>query len=184
MKCPECRFENRGGAKFCGECGYDLKPPKKTFDELSETESRTLHPTTEKPSSDVAPIIGERKHVTVLFSDLTGYTTMSKKLDPEEVKEITTQIFDLISRVVVKYEGFIENYAGDAVMALFGAEEAHEDDPIRAIKPRLSSQRYQFKCTLNNGFLGRLAFPQLQIMHRGWFSTPQRTKLPIPRLSA
>jgi class 3 adenylate cyclase len=71
--------------------------------------------------------------VTVLFSDLTGYTAMSERLDPEEVKEITTHIFSEISKIVGKYEGFIEKYAGDAVMALFGADAAHEDDPVRAI---------------------------------------------------
>jgi class 3 adenylate cyclase len=69
-----------------------------------------------------------------LFSDLTGYTAMSEKLDPEEVKEITSRIFDEISKIVANYDGFIEKYAGDAVMAIFGVPQAHEDDPIRAIK--------------------------------------------------
>jgi class 3 adenylate cyclase/tetratricopeptide (TPR) repeat protein len=59
---------------------------------------------------------------------------MSERLDPEEVKEITSKIFDDISKIITKYEGFVEKYAGDAVMALFGATEAHEDDPVRAIK--------------------------------------------------
>ncbi|MFW9847288.1 MAG: AAA family ATPase, partial [Candidatus Thorarchaeota archaeon] len=59
---------------------------------------------------------------------------MSEKLDPEEVKEITSRIFSEISKIVGKYDGFIEKYAGDAVMALFGVPKAHEDDPIRAIK--------------------------------------------------
>jgi class 3 adenylate cyclase len=77
---------------------------------------------------------GERKHVTVLFSDLSGYTSMSERLDPEEVKEIMSRIFGEIAQVVTKYEGFIEKFVGDAVMALFGVPEAHEDDPIRAIR--------------------------------------------------
>ena len=59
---------------------------------------------------------------------------MSEKLDPEEVKEITSQIFGEISKIVDKYDGFIEKYAGDAVMAIFGVPMAHEDDPIRAVK--------------------------------------------------
>ena len=59
---------------------------------------------------------------------------MSEKLDPEEVKEITSRIFGEISKIVAKYDGFIEKYAGDAVMAIFGVPKAHEDDPIRAIK--------------------------------------------------
>ena len=58
---------------------------------------------------------------------------MSERLDPEEVKDITTHIFDEISKIISKYDGFIEKFAGDAVMALFGATTAHEDDPVRAI---------------------------------------------------
>jgi class 3 adenylate cyclase len=58
---------------------------------------------------------------------------MSEKLDPEEVKEIMSRIFGEIAQVVTKYEGFIEKFVGDAVMALFGVPKAHEDDPVRAI---------------------------------------------------
>ncbi|UCF82916.1 MAG: AAA family ATPase [Desulfobacteraceae bacterium] len=59
---------------------------------------------------------------------------MSERLDPEEVKEITSRIFSEVSLVISKYEGFIEKYVGDAVMALFGVPTAHEDDPVRAIR--------------------------------------------------
>ncbi len=59
---------------------------------------------------------------------------MSEKLDPEEVKEITSRIFGEISKIVANYDGFIEKYAGDAVMAIFGVPQVHEDDPIRAVK--------------------------------------------------
>jgi class 3 adenylate cyclase len=159
MECPNCQFDNREGAKFCGKCGHNfevtcqecgaknqsennfcdecgctLQPDLELLDKVSKAESQSFSPSSEKTSSEVSPIAGERKHVTVLFSDLTGYTAMSELLDPEDVKEITTQIFDQISKIISKYNGFIEKYAGDAVMALFGAEKAHEDDPIRAIK--------------------------------------------------
>jgi class 3 adenylate cyclase/tetratricopeptide (TPR) repeat protein len=159
MKCPECQFENREGVKFCeecgskfelncpackaqippgrkfcGECGYNLIPAEDISEKKSATESLPYHPSAKKFSSDVAPIEGERKHVTVIFSDLTGYTTMSEKLDPEEVKGITSRIFSEISKIVGKYDGFIEKYAGDAIMAIFGVPKAHEDDPIRAVK--------------------------------------------------
>ena len=59
---------------------------------------------------------------------------MSEKLDPEEVSQITGRIFDGIKSIVKKYEGSIENFAGDGVLALFGFPRAHEDDPIRAIR--------------------------------------------------
>jgi class 3 adenylate cyclase len=72
--------------------------------------------------------------VTVVFSDLSGYTAMTERLDPEEVREIMDSIFGKISQVVVKYEGFIEKFVGDAVMAIFGVPKSHEDDPVRAIR--------------------------------------------------
>ena len=134
ITCPEGGTDNRVGNKFCDECGYNLKPGKETSAEILVKESPPPLTTTEKSSRDLAPTMGERKHVTVLFSDLTGYTVMSERLDPEEVKEITTQIFGKISKIVSKYEGFIEKYAGDAVMVLFGATTSHEDDPVRAIR--------------------------------------------------
>ena len=114
-KCPKCGSPNPSKNKFCGECGHNLIP---------EPETKKAEPTSE----------GERKHVTVLFSDLSGYTTMAEKLDPEEVKEITSRIFDEVSKIVSKYDGFIEKYAGDAVMVLFGADQSHEDDPMRAVR--------------------------------------------------
>jgi len=105
----------------------DLKQPPKL-------ESQIPEPAPDKEIPSPKPIASERKHVTALFSDLSGYTAMSEILDPEEVKEITGKIFDEISKIIGKYEGFVEKFAGDAVMALFGATEAHEDDPVRAIK--------------------------------------------------
>ena len=92
MKCPKCQFENREDpkfcnkcghkfnltcpdcgqidppeSKFCSECGINLKPVKETSDEIQETEPQTFPSSEEKPSSDVTPIVGERKHITVLF---------------------------------------------------------------------------------------------------------------------
>jgi len=132
--CPRCNSPNPLNFKFCGECGHNLIPAKEISEQKSETANLEPRPSTKKSSSDDAPLEGERKHVTVLFSDLTGYTAMSEKLDPEEVKEITGRIFGEISKIVANYDGFIEKYAGDAVMAIFGVPQAHEDDPIRAIK--------------------------------------------------
>jgi len=148
MKCPKCQFDNREGVrfceecgtkfelecpsckanipigrKFCGECGHELSEPTETAP-LKDSEKETQIP--EPPLEEAVPTEiaaeGERKYVTVLFSDLTGYTAMSEKLDPEEVKEITSRIFGEISNIVSSYNGFIEKYAGDAVMAIFGVQ--------------------------------------------------------------
>jgi class 3 adenylate cyclase/tetratricopeptide (TPR) repeat protein len=114
MKCPKCHSENPVGFRFCGTCGQPLGEAGASGI-LSEPES-------------------ERRHVTVLFTDLTGYTAMCERLDPEDVKEIMSRIFGEIAQVIAKYEGFIEKFVGDAAMALFGVPKAHEDDPVRAIK--------------------------------------------------
>lgn len=140
MECPNCQFENRETAKFCKDCGTNLElacsgcgtvyeSGSKFCDECGYTLAQEPQVDKIEPSHD-----GERKHVTVLFSDLSGYTAMSENLDPEEVKEITGRLFDDVSKIVSKYEGFVEKYAGDAVMALFGAKQSHEDDPVRAVK--------------------------------------------------
>ena len=140
MKCPKCQFENREEAKFCLQCGekLELSCPQcgkelPLLSKFCDGCGQRLDEAVER--EEKAPEIeGERKHVTVLFSDLSGYTAMSEKLDPEEVKEITSRMFGEISQVISKYEGFVEKFVGDAVMALFGVPKAHEDDPIRAIR--------------------------------------------------
>jgi len=159
MKCSKCQFENPEGMKFCGECGARLEeicpgcgfsnPPHFKFCGecgLNLRQSIKVSPENpvgqKRPSLDIASEIpavpgtieGERKYVTALFSDMSGYTAMSERLDPEEVKEITSRVFGEISQIVKKYDGFIEKFIGDAVMALFGVPKAHEDDPVRAIK--------------------------------------------------
>jgi len=135
IECPVCKANIPIGRKFCGECGYDLSSSPEA-DPIRKSEHDTQIP--ESSSDEIIPIRtpteGERKHVTVLFSDLTGYTAMSEKLDPEDVKEITSRIFSGVAKIVANYDGFIEKYAGDAVMAIFGVPQVHEDDPVRAIK--------------------------------------------------
>ncbi|MCX5852686.1 MAG: zinc ribbon domain-containing protein, partial [Deltaproteobacteria bacterium] len=132
MECPKCKFQNRDEAKFCKKCGLQFaiicpqcnatNTPDSAFCEECGYNLTKAPPEIPKSAETipVRPIITdqERKYVTILFSDLSGYTAMTEKLDPEEVKEIMGRIFGEIALVVVKYEGFIEKYVGDAILAL------------------------------------------------------------------
>ena len=143
MNCPGCSAPNPDHARFCNSCGNRLEVMCSSCGGLSPPGSRFCnacgHRSEDAPAKErpILPTDSERKHVTVLFSDISGYTAMTEKLDPEEVKEIMGRVFGEISQVVARYEGFIEKFIGDAVMALFGAPKAHEDDPVRAIKAAL-----------------------------------------------
>ena len=111
MKCPECQFDNPEGVKFCGECGSKLE---KTCPKCNSTNPLQFKFCGEcgqdlsekkKPKALTATPEGERKYVTVLFSDLSGYTAMSERLDAEEVKEIMSRIFGEIAQVVTNTKG-------------------------------------------------------------------------------
>jgi adenylate cyclase len=75
--------------------------------------------------------------VTVLFADLTGFTTLSERLDPEEVRAFQNALFESMAGAVTQYGGFVAKFLGDAVLALFGAPVAHENDPERALSAAL-----------------------------------------------
>jgi adenylate cyclase len=75
--------------------------------------------------------------VTVLFADLTGFTSLSERLDPEEVRAFQNALFETLAQAIERYDGFVEKFVGDAVMAVFGAPVAHEDDPQRTLDTAL-----------------------------------------------
>lgn len=83
----------------------------------------------------------DRRVVTVLFTDVSGFTAMSEKLDPEEVTEIVNQFFAVLTEPIYRFGGVVDKYIGDAIMALFGAPIAHEDDPERAVWAAYEMQR-------------------------------------------
>jgi class 3 adenylate cyclase len=74
-------------------------------------------------------IEGERKYATIMFSDMSGYTKMTESLDPEEVKDILSLVFAKMNEIIKSYDGFVEKYIGDAVMAVFGVPK-----PMRMIR--------------------------------------------------
>jgi class 3 adenylate cyclase/tetratricopeptide (TPR) repeat protein len=159
MICPKCQFENRGDAKFCGECGhkFDISCPEcgtgnrvgnKFCDEcghdLSQAsisgESVAISEPHDALTTKLEPARlpeGERRRATILFSDLSGYTEMNQRCDPEEVGKIMSRIKKDSVLIVEDHGGIVNQFVGDEVLALFGIPIAHEDDPLRAVKAAL-----------------------------------------------
>ena len=170
MKCPECYSDIPEGMKFCGRCGRALEivcthckgvnPPHFKFCGECGQPLATFS-TIQQHEMSVSE--GERKHVTVLFSDLSGYTSLSEKLDPEEVKGIMNRIFGQITKVVSHHEGTIEKFIGDAIVAFFGIPKAHEDDPVRAI--RTAFDIHEIVHNISPEFEGKIGRPLS--MHTG-----------------
>ena len=86
------------------------------------------------------PLTGEadRRTVTVLFADLSGFTTLSEQLDPEVMQALQNELFEELTAAVQEFGGFVDKFVGDALLALFGAPHAHEDDPERALRAALA----------------------------------------------
>jgi class 3 adenylate cyclase len=152
LACPGCGTVNQLGSKFCNECGHDLRGPKEpspkapppeepdTVD-FEKPQSYTPKFLADKILTSRSSIEGERKVVTVLFADVANYTSMSENLDPEEVHQIMDGCFKILMDAIHSYEGTINQFTGDGVMALFGAPIAHEDHAQRACHAALSIQK-------------------------------------------
>ena len=125
--CPNCGAQNPDAAKFCGECGTTLGDAA-----LPATQAGI-----DAPGAARAPAGAERRLVTVLFADLVGFTTLAEDLDPEDTRDFLTRYFDLTRTVIERYGGTVEKFIGDAVMAVWGAPTAHEDDAERAVRAAL-----------------------------------------------
>src|SRR6059036_1670829 len=109
LACPSCGQQNSVGARFCNTCAAPLS------DE------------TGRPRE-------ERKVVTVLFADLVGFTARAEQLDPEDVRALLAPYHAHLRSELERFGGTVEKFIGDAVVALFGAPTAHEDDPERAVR--------------------------------------------------
>src|SRR5437667_3716604 len=165
MHCPRCHTENRPQAKFCEECaaplaracahcGAELSPTAKFCPEcahpaaagrgaqarFASPESYTPRHLAEKILTSKSALEGERKQVTVLFADVSGFTSLSERLDPEEVHALINRAFELMLTGIHRYEGTVNQFLGDGLMALFGAPIAHEDHAQRAAHAALDMQ--------------------------------------------
>ena len=161
MKCPQCQHENREGARFCEECGAKLQlvcptcgsevanPEARFCDEcgarlvsaetvvpkLEDMRDRLYIPEPLRRQMDTAEqeMAGENRLVTALFADISGFTLMSQQLTPEATVEKVNQCIRVISDSIYRYEGSVNRFIGDCVLAFFGAPLTHENDPERAI---------------------------------------------------
>ncbi|HEU5264920.1 MAG TPA: adenylate/guanylate cyclase domain-containing protein, partial [Gaiellaceae bacterium] len=118
--CPSCGTPNAPGVKFCGECGAVLSTPT----------PEPAHPAQTAPAA-------ERRLVSVLFTDLVGFTAASEQRDAEETRELLSRYFETARTVIERYGGTVEKFIGDAVMAVWGAPVAQEDDAERAVRAAL-----------------------------------------------
>ncbi len=134
--CPHCGTVNPPGAKFCIECGTALLPR-----ESNNHNQQALNNQQTQPLPDgLLANPEERRLVTIMFADITGSTPLADRLDPEDMRAILTGYFNLMTEQIRKHDGTVEKYIGDAVMAVFGAPIAHEDDPDRALRAALDMQ--------------------------------------------
>jgi class 3 adenylate cyclase/tetratricopeptide (TPR) repeat protein len=140
QKCAQCATDLPASAKFCLECGSPVGSAATAQARFTSPESYTPKHLAEKILTSKAAIEGERKIVTVMFSDVSGFTAMSEKLDPEEVHAIMDRVFEVIMHAVHRHEGTINQFLGDGVMVLFGAPIAHEDHAQRALSAALEIQ--------------------------------------------
>ncbi|HEX5816007.1 MAG TPA: adenylate/guanylate cyclase domain-containing protein, partial [Methylomirabilota bacterium] len=135
--CPACGAAVGPGAKFCGACGAALAAPPARFD---SPQAYTPPHLAERILKERSALAGERKQVTVLFADVSGFTSISERLDPEDVHALINRAFELMLAEIHRYEGTVNQFLGDGLMALFGAPIAHEDHAQRAAHAALGMQ--------------------------------------------
>ena len=155
--CGNCGTDNPEGARFCMSCGNALA---RTLSQLRDarsgrgallhvraaSRSRLTRPR-RRPQPPPAPaptpaseLPEERRQVTVVFADLSGYTAVAERMDPEAVKSLVDRALRRLGEEVDRFGGRVDKYIGDNVMAVFGAPIAHEDDAERAVRAALGMQ--------------------------------------------
>ena len=142
VRCPSCGQPARPGARFCDGCGASLAPflTQPTAAPRAPV-SYTPHHLAERILKDRRNLRGERKEVTVLFVDVQGSTELAGALDPEEFHTVMDGAFQRMLDAVHRWEGTVNQFTGDGIMALFGAPIAHEDHARRALHASLEIQR-------------------------------------------
>src|SRR5262249_20254244 len=164
LRCPACGTELRPSARFCDACGQAVAgaggraqaPPSRAAPKAAPTgpvrvadvaerltaklPGYTPKHLAEKILTSRSAIEGERKQVTVLFADCVGFTELSRSMDAEELHQLMDGCFEQLLAGVHRFEGTVNQFTGDGVMALFGAPIAHEDHAVRAVAAALDVQ--------------------------------------------
>ncbi|MBI3418465.1 MAG: AAA family ATPase [Verrucomicrobia bacterium] len=150
MKCPECQHENSSSARFCNNCGTKMETAcpqcativssgSKFCPECGEPLTGKAGPTTGSPPRLASQTPREeRRWVTVLFADLSEFTTLSERMDAEDVKALAHRCAERMSEEVRRFGGTVLNVVGDQIVAVFGAPLAHEDDAERGVRAGLA----------------------------------------------
>ena len=144
MICASCGTENRSGSRFCDSCGTALAAtcphcgqPNRADARFCASCGQALE--ADAPAATPANVAAtaERRLVTVVFTDLVGFTSLAEDRDPEAVRELLSRYFDTATEIVQLHGGTVEKFIGDAVMAVWGTPVAHEDDAERAVRAAL-----------------------------------------------
>lgn len=114
MTCSRCGAANSQAAKFCSQCGQQLAPQQ---------------------------LGRERRNVTILFVDLSGFSSLTRNWTPEALRDLADELLTVVAGIVEDYDGYVDAFQGDGLIALFGAPHSHHDDPQRAVLAAYSSLR-------------------------------------------
>ncbi|MDP9239345.1 MAG: AAA family ATPase, partial [Actinomycetota bacterium] len=141
--CLSCSWDSPDGVRFCGRCGGRMHRRCQECSGWVDSDLRFCTHCGSPADDDIESPLAEvqRRAVTVLFADLVGFTALAERLDPEDLRSVQSAYFAAVRSVAEEYGGVVEKYIGDAVMVVFGAPTAHENDPYRAVRTGLELQR-------------------------------------------
>ena len=155
VTCRFCKHENPAGARFCNDCGAPLAALTIT----PEPRSYTPRHLVEKILASQSALRGERKLVTVLFADVVRSMELAERVNPEEWHRLLDRLFRILAGGIHRYEGTINQYTGDGIMALFGAPSPMRTTPSAPVRPpwiwRASSARSPKTCGAKAGSSSR-----------------------------
>ena len=138
MKCTGCGFDAQPDFAFCPKCGTGLGTAPGAPAAPAPAVVAEARPPPRRAAGGAPAEESDRRTVTVLFADLCGFTGLSERLDPEEIRALQDDMFAELTVAVERFNGFVDKFVGDALLALFGAPIAHEDDPERALGAALA----------------------------------------------